>query len=210
MVFKKLVYHPYYFFEYIFRGSVRSPPLLFEDKGTIIVDGVNRETFHNKMLAKEIEAQSKTEYFIKTEEKFKLKIKKSTLNVYEAKELVIDLIRKKNTHRYKQQHSTGFYEKLFVPRKYDISIVRSGFVQVPVWYIERQEQNGKKHQDFEFGSSGKKWNEKLYCPDCGTKVWIKQAETCQMCGKQFCPKCINKVGLIFRKKLNIKMINRET
>ena len=199
---KTLTYHPYYFFEYIFRGSVRSPPLLFEDKGFYLLDAArNRQIFRDKMLAEEIVAQPKTDYFIKTESKFNLQIKKSDVNFYEAKQLVIDFIRKTNTHRYTQQYGDRSYERLFVPRKSDISFVKSEFVRVPIWRIERHEQNGKKHQDYLFGSSGKKFNEQLYCPNCNNKVWIKQAVNCQMCGKQFCPNCINKVGLIFRKNL---------
>jgi hypothetical protein len=199
---KTLIYHPYYFFEYIFRGSVRSPPLLFEDEGFYLLDAArNREIFQDQILAKEIVAQPKTEYFIKTESRFDIQIKKSNVNFYEAKQLVIDLIRKRNTHHYTQQYGTRSYERLFVPRKGDISFVRSEFVRVPIWSIEIHEPHGKRHEDFIFGSSGTKWNERLYCPDCQNKVWIAQAVTCQMCGKQFCQQCVNTVGIIFRKKL---------
>jgi len=41
---KELVYHPYYFFEFSFRASAgKSPPVLFENSGSVILDGVTRQ-----------------------------------------------------------------------------------------------------------------------------------------------------------------------
>src|SRR5690606_1612950 len=76
---KELVYHPYYFFEFIFRGSVRSPPLLFEDSGFLLVDGISRQIITNELLASEISSYSIEDYFLKTEDKYQVRMNPSKI-----------------------------------------------------------------------------------------------------------------------------------
>jgi len=45
---KELVYFPYYFFEYSFRTSMgRSPPVLFENRGIVLIDAKTRSIVHD-------------------------------------------------------------------------------------------------------------------------------------------------------------------
>ncbi len=200
---KELVYNPYYFFEFSFRASAgKSPPVLFEDSDLVVLDGLKRQIIKDKPLVEEIRDHSVEDYFLKTENKYRLTLHQPKVRDFrEAREVVLDYIIKKNTLNYTQTYGSRTYDRIFVPYRNIIRFIKSGFVQVPIWYIERHEPDGRKHQDIIFGSSKKKWNELLYCPDCQKKIWISQAVNCEMCGKQVCPSCINKVGLIFKKKL---------
>jgi hypothetical protein len=152
------------------------------------------------MLVEEIRNHAIVDYTLKPKNKYLLKIRKPKFPFGEAKELVLDHIITKNTKHYGQDYRNRSYDKIFVPYRRIIRFIRSNFVQLPIWYVERHEPDGRKHQDVQFGSSGRKWNELLYCPECQKKIWISQTSKCKMCGKQVCNKCINKVGLLFRKK----------
>ncbi|MDH5390302.1 MAG: phospholipase D-like domain-containing protein [Candidatus Bathyarchaeota archaeon] len=200
---KELVYHPYYFFEFSFRASAgKSPPVLFENSGFVMLDGVTRQIVKDYRLFEEVKNHPIEDYLLKTENKYLLRIHEPKIRDFrEAKELVLDHIIKVNTKHYKQHYGSRSYDRIFVPYRRIIRFIKSGFVKLPLWYIERHEPDGRKHQDIVFGASGKKWKELLYCPECQKKIWISQATKCKMCGKQLCHDCINEVGLIFKKKL---------
>lgn len=200
---KELVYHPYYFFEFSFRVSAgKSPPILFENSGFVMLDGVTRRIVNDNLLVEEVKNHSTEDYFLKSENKYLLRIHKPRVRDFrEAKELVLDHIIKQNTKHYRQHYRNRSYDRIFVPYRRIVRFIKSGFVQLPLWYVERHEPDGRKHQDVVFGTSGRKWNELLYCPECQKKIWVSQAISCKMCGKQVCHDCINKVGLIFKKKL---------
>jgi len=200
---KELIYHPYYFFEFSFRVSAgKSPPILFENSGLVVIDGVTRQIITDDVLAEEINNHSREDYLLKTERRYRLTFHEPKINNFkEATELALDYIIKENTQHYTQNYGRRSYDRIFVPYRNIIRFIKSGFVQVPIWYIERQEQDGRKHQDVILGSSGRKWNELIYCPECQKKIGINQAVKCKSCGKQVCPDCINDVGVIFKKKL---------
>ena len=205
---KELIYRPYYFFEFIFRGSVRSPPLEFRDNGFVVLDGVTRQIISDDQLVEEINNNPKADYVLKTDNKYPVTILKPIIQDYrEAKELVLDYIINKNTRHYKQyyQNRGGYggtmgYDRLYVPRPYEVSFVKSYFVQVPIWYIELYDPDGKK-QKILYGSSGKEWCEYLYCPECQKKTYSSQSVACEVCGKKVCQNCITRAGIIFRKNL---------
>jgi hypothetical protein len=200
---KELVYHPYYFFEFTFRATAgKSPPIIFENSGFIVLDAQKCQIVNDNSLDTEIRDHSAEDYFLKTENKYHLPIHESLVRDFrEARELVLDHIIKENTEHYTQNYGSRSYDRIFVPYRSIIRFIRTGFVQVPIWYIDKQDPDGRKHQDIVFGSSRRKWKELLYCPECHKKVWVNQAVECKMCGKQLCPDCINEVGLIFKKKL---------
>ncbi|MDQ1281492.1 MAG: Cardiolipin synthase [Thermoproteota archaeon] len=113
----ELVYHPYYFFDFIFRGSVRSPPLMFEDAGVIMLDTVTSQITNDTQLTQEINQYSKTDYIVKTENKYQIKIHQPTVgDFHEARELVLDKIITRNTRHYEQHYRNRSYDRLFVPR----------------------------------------------------------------------------------------------
>jgi hypothetical protein len=167
----ELVYHPYYFFEFSFRASAgKSPPILFENSGFVIIDGVTRQIMNDNLLAEEIDNHSREDYFLKTENKYRLTFHEPKIHDFrEARELVLDYIIDKNTQHYRQNYGSRSYDKIFVPYQNIIRFIKSGLVQVPIWYIERHEQDGRKHQDLILGSSGRKWVELIYCPECQKK-----------------------------------------
>ncbi len=207
---KELIYHPYYFFEFIFRGSVRSPPLDFRDSGFVVLDGMTRQIINDERLVEEINNNPKADYVLKTENKYRLTILKPIIRNYqEANELALDYIITKNTRHYTQYYqSSGAmhsgsrgYDRLFVPRPYDVRFVKSDFVQIPLWYVDMRKSGERKLQKIVFGSSEKLWDTLLYCPECQRKIWIKQAIQCQNCGKEVCPNCIKEVGFVFKKKI---------
>jgi len=200
---KELIYHPYYFFEFSFRASAgKSPPILFENSGFVVIDGVTRQIITDDVLAGEINNHSREDYFLKTEKRYRLTFHEPKISDFkEARELALNYIINQNTRHYRQNYGSRSYDRIFVPYRNIIRFIKSGFVQVPIWYIERQEPDGRKHQDIILGSSGKKWNELIYCPECQKKIWINLAVKCKLCGKLVCPDCINEVGLIFKKKL---------
>lgn len=208
IVDKELVFHPYYFFEFIFRGFVRSPPLEFKDKGFVVVNGVTRQITDNNQLIDEINNNPKSDYILKTENKCRLKILNPIIHDYqEAKALALDYIINKNTRHYEQTYQNmGAYggkrheDRLYVPRPNDVSFIKSDFVRVPIWYVDMHEPDGKKQKVF-YGSSGKQRAEYLYCPECKKKIRHSQSVTCEVCGKKVCQYCITKAGLIFRKNL---------
>jgi hypothetical protein len=104
---KELVYHPYYFFEFIFRGSVRSPPMDFRDSGFVVLDGVTRQIINDNRLVEEINNNPKADYVLKTENKYRLKILQPIIQDYrEAKELALDYIITKNTRHYTQTYGS--------------------------------------------------------------------------------------------------------
>ncbi len=123
-----LDYHPYYFFEFIFRGSVRSPPLLFEDSGIIVLDALTRQITNDTQLSGEIGKYHKTDYIVNTENKYRINIHQPIIGDYrEAREIVLNSIIKRNTRHYTQYYGARGYDKLFVPRRYDVSFVKSDF-----------------------------------------------------------------------------------
>jgi hypothetical protein len=199
---KELVFHPYYFFEFSFRVSAgKSPPMLFENSGLVVIDGVTRQVINDNQLIAEIASHPGEDYYLRPANKYRLTLLEPKIHDFrEARELASKHIMEKNTQHYTQHYGSRSYDRIFVPYRNVISFIKSGFVQVPVWYIERHEQNGSKHQDLILGSSGKKWNELIYCPECRRKIWISQAVNCNLCGVAVCPDCIHVVGLVFKKK----------
>ncbi len=199
---KVLVYHPYYFYEYNFRASAgKSPPVLFENRGLVVLDGVNRQIVHDALLVEEINCYPIENYVLKTENKYPLKIHQPIIRSFqEANELIINHIIEKNTQHYTQYYGNRTYDKIFIPFRNIIRPIKNGFVQVPIWYVDMNEPDGKKQKLF-FGSSGKVWSEFLYCPTCQKKIWANEAIICERCGKKVCHDCIKIKGLFFTKKL---------
>jgi hypothetical protein len=200
---KELVYHPYYFFEFSFKVPVgRSPQLWFGDSGFIVLDGVNRHIINDNLLVEEINNNPVTDYFLKTESKYRLTIHQQTIRDFrEAQELVLNYIIEKNTQQYTQHYGNRTYYKTFSPYSSVIRFMKRGFVQVPIWHIDIFESKIRHYQNVVFGASGKKWTEFVYCPDCQKKVWINETDDCERCGKKVCQNCIHKSGFIFKKKL---------
>jgi hypothetical protein len=200
---KELVYHPYYFFEFSFRASAgKYPPVLFENKGFTVLDGVTRRVINDNLLGEEINHHSIEDYVLKTEAKYRLKIDQPIIRDFrEAKELVLDHIIKENTKHYTQYYGSRSYDRIFVPYRNIVRFIKSGFVQVPIWHIEIVESESRHYENVVLGASGRKWTEFVYCPDCQKRIWINEAITCKKCGIQVCPDCIKEKGLVFKKKL---------
>jgi len=200
---KELVYHPYYFFEFSFRVPVgRSPQLWFGDSGLIVLDGVNRQITNDNLLIEEINNNPVASYFLKTENEYRLTIHQQTIRDFrEARELAYNYIELKNTRYYTQRYGNRYYRRKFVPYRSIVSFIKSGFVQVPVWYYEIFESDKRHYQSVVFGASGRKWSELIYCPGCQKKIWINDAVSCEGCGTKVCHDCINVKGFIFKKKL---------
>jgi len=200
---KELVYHPYFFFEFSFRVSAgKSPPVLFEDSGFLVLDGETRQVINDNLLRGEIYYHSIKDYFLKTENKYRLTIHQPIIRDFrEAKELVLNHIIEKNTQHYTQYYGNRSYDKIFVPWRNIVSFIKSGFVQVPIWHVEIFESDIRHYQSVVFGASGRKWSEFIYCPGCQRKIWIEKAVSCEGCGTRFCHDCINEKGFVFKKKL---------
>ena len=198
----KLTYRPYYFFEFIFRGSVRSPPLSFEDKGFVIMDAITRQIVQDGLLSEEINRNPVTDYILNTENKYKLEVLSPKSDYREARELAYDHIIQENTQYYTQYYRGGRgYERLYVPRKYEISFLKNYLVSVPVWSFESKFTDGLKHSSLKFASSGIYWQDKVYCPQCKSKIQANEILKCQFCGKRICQTCVRETGIIFKKKL---------
>lgn len=213
---KELVYHPYYFFEFSFRVSAgKSPPHLFEDSGFLVLDGATRQIINDNLLVEEIKNNTIKDYVLKTENKYHLTIHQQKIQSFrEARELVLNHIIEKNTRHYTQHYGNRYrsygrisdygtrsYDRIFVPYRNIVSFIKSGFVQVPIWYIEIVETESRHYENVVLGASGRKWTENVYCPDCQKKIWINEAITCERCGIQVCHDCINERGFVFKKKL---------
>jgi phosphatidylserine/phosphatidylglycerophosphate/cardiolipin synthase-like enzyme len=200
---KKLVYYPYYFFEFSFRVPVgSSPEQWFNDSGFIVLDATSRQIVNDGQLIEEIKNNPVSDYFLKTDNKFRLTSRQQTIkDLQEAKELALTYIIEKNTRQYEQYYGNRTYHKTFRPYPSVIRFTRSGFVQVPVWYIEVFDSNISHYENVVFGASATKWTEIIYCPECQKKFWIGQTENCELCGKKVCTACITKSGLIFKKKV---------
>ncbi|VVB86995.1 Cardiolipin synthase [uncultured archaeon] len=200
---KELVYHPYYFFEFSFRTSVgKSPPVLFENSGFVVLDALTRQIINDNLLGSEINHHVIKTYVLKTENKYGLTIHQPIIRDFrEAGELVKEHIIKENTKHYTQQTKRRSYDKIFVPYPNIIRFIKSGFVQVPVWHIEIVESERRHYENVILGASGKKWGEFIYCPECQKKILIDQAIICERCGTKVCHDCIKKKGFIFTTKL---------
>jgi len=200
---KELVYHPYYFFEFSFRVSAgKYPPVLFENRGFVVLDGVTRQIINDNLLSEEINHHSIEDYVLKNEAKYRLTIRQPLIRDFrEARELVLDYIIEENTEHYTQYYRGRPYDRIFVPYRNIVRFIKSGFVQVPIWYIEIVETESRHYENVVLGASGKKWTEFVYCPDCQKKIWINEAITCERCGIQVCHDCINERGFVFKKKL---------
>lgn len=206
---KNLTYHPYCFFEYIFRGSVRSPPQFFEDKGFVIIDAVTREIIDNNPLLNEINRKPVSDYMLKTEGKYDCIINQPQTDYRETTELALDIIIKKNTRTYYQAYGNRSYERLYVPYKSNISFLKNYLVFVPLWYTEGQMTDGFRHSRTVFGSSGLTWTDMVYCPTCKNKVWPNQIKQCVICGRKICQNCTKETGLIFKKQLCTSCYNNK-
>jgi hypothetical protein len=204
---KELVYHPYYFFEFSFRASLgKSPPILFENSGFVVLDALNRKVINDNLL--EIKHHVIKDYVLKTNDKYRLKIYEPIIRDFrEAKELVLDHIIKNNTQHYTQHTKRGSYDKIFVPYGSIIRFIRSGFVQVPIWYIEIIESKRRRYENVILGANGKKWGEYIYCPECQEKIWFNEAIICERCGTKVCRDCIKKKGFIFTEKLCVSCLS---
>ncbi len=200
---KELVYHPYYFFEFSFRTSVgKSPPVLFENNGFVVLDALTRLIINDGQLGSEINRHCIKDYVLKTENKYRLTLHQPIIrDIREARELVLDYIIEKNTKRYTQEYRYRSYDKIFVPYRNIIRFIKSGFVHVPMWYIEIVESERRHYENVIFGASGKKSFEFIYCPECQKKISNYQAIICERCGTKVCPDCIKKKGFIFTTKL---------
>jgi hypothetical protein len=224
---KELVYHPYYFFEFTLRGSVKSTPLLFEDHDFLVIDTVNGKIIDNDhSLIQEINTKKATDYILKTDNKYGVSVKTpGNLNLNEAHELAVDFVIKKNTKKYSKffdkngktsyyvpkgtditiiKEYTQFYgdkreSRVYVPQRNEISFIKEYFIQVPIWYLEMYEPDGK-HQKIMLASSGKLWNDLIFCPICQNKLPIQDQVNCAICNKILCQKCVHEVGRIFKKK----------
>jgi len=207
---KELVYHPYYFFEFSFRASAgKSPPVLFENSGFVVLDGVTRRIINDDLLGEEINNHSAEGYVLKTENKYRLTIHQPIIRDFrEARELVLNHIIEENTERYTQYYGSRSYDRIFVPYRNIIRFIKSGFVQVPMWYIEIVESKKRHYQNVFLGASGRKWSEFVYCPECQKKIWINEAIICDMCGTRVCHDCIKEKGLIFTKKICASCISK--
>jgi hypothetical protein len=108
---KELVYHPYYFFEFSFRASAgKSPPVLFENSGLVVLDGVTRRVVNDGLLGEEINNQPVEDYILKTENKYRLTVNQSIIRDFrEARELVLDHIIEENTEHYTQYYGSRSY-----------------------------------------------------------------------------------------------------
>lgn len=200
---KELVYHPYYFFEFSFRASAgKSPPVLFENNGFIVLDALTRLIINDNQLGSEINHHFVKDYVLMTENKYRLTIHQPIIRDFrEAKELVLDHIIKENTKHYTQQYRHRSYDRIFIPYRNIIRFIKGGFVQVPMWYIEIVESERRRYENVVLGASGKKWGEFVYCPECQKKILIDQAIICERCGTKVCHDCIKKKGFIFTTKL---------
>ena len=199
---KELVYFPYYFFEYSFRTSVgKSPPVLFENRGFVLIDGKTRIIENDHQIINEIRRNHIENYSVRPENKYRFKQHKPMIrSSQEAEQLAYDFIIKHNTKPYKQRYGDKTYERIFVPYQRIIRFINREYVQVPFWYVEIHDSDGTKRIEIILGSSGEKWDELLICPECQTKLGIDRAKICKVCGKKLCSKCIRTVGLIFKKK----------
>jgi hypothetical protein len=224
---KDLVFYPYFFCEFKLRATVKSTPLVFEDHDFLVIDGINRQIINNdKSLIQEINNKTPKDYILKTDNKYNIENKTANLlNPREAHELALDYIVKKNTKKYTKFYNdegeakyyvpqgpdisiikeyTQFYGDkrkscVFVPQPNDISFIKEYFVQVPIWYLEMYEPDGK-HQKIMLASSGNVWNDSVYCPICQNKISMKDSVTCTLCNKALCQKCTRDTGILFKKK----------
>lgn len=198
----QLTFYPYFFYEFIFRGSVRNPPLLFEDKGLLAVDGINRQIIVDHPLINEINNKQPTDYLVHTENKFDLEIVSSIISSFkEASEIALDYIIRKNTREYYQNYGSRSYKRLYVPRKYEITFLKNYFVNVPVWNYDALFSDKLVHNRLVYGSTGTVWKDRVYCPTCKNLIAIEGLVQCSDCGKLLCPKCYREKGLIFKKKI---------
>ncbi|MCW4000067.1 MAG: phospholipase D-like domain-containing protein [Candidatus Bathyarchaeota archaeon] len=198
----RLVYCPYYFFEYIFRGSVRSPPLFFEDKGFLVMDAMSRQIVEDNLLAQEIDRTQELDYTLDTEDKYDIEMCQPKISNYrEANEIALDFIIKKNTITYQQHYGQRAYDRLYVPRRYDISFLKGKLVQVPFWYITAFEPDRYWHEKTIFASSGNVWKDLLLCPTCNTKTKANKLFYCDGCHKIVCSACGKDKGLFLKKFL---------
>jgi hypothetical protein len=199
---KELVYHPYFFFEFSFKVPVgKSPEIWFGDSGFLVLDALNRQLIEDQYLVEEIKDNPISDYFLKTENKYRLTTPQQTIDFRDARELALTYIIEKNTRQYEQFYGSRTYRKTFRPYPSIIRFLRSGFVQVPIWHIEIFESETRHYENVVFGASATKWTEFVFCPECHKKTWIGRTTDCQICGKKVCTKCITKSGLVFRKNL---------
>jgi len=198
---KELIFYSYYSFEFSFRASVGRR--LFQDHCFVTLDAQTSKVVDNQLLVQQLAVPTEN-YAVNTENKYKLTIAPAELaNLREAKEVALNFFINKNTRHYSVDYGNRSYDRLFVPFKTTISTLKSIFVQVPVWYLERKTE-GNRYEDARFAYSGKLWYTRMYCPLCQTKIWLSQAVQCSNCHRVFCPNCIQESGIIFRKKLCTK------
>lgn len=197
----KLTYYPYFVFEFVFRGSVRAPPLFFEDKGFVVLDCITREILVDGLLLNEAISYPVSEYILNTENKYKLEIVQPQTEYRAAKELVLDYIIRKNTKKYQQFYGSRSYDRLFVPRKSDISFLKSYLASVPILTFDSDNGGGLRHSSSVLGSSGRLFLDLIYCPICQRKVTPNSMLHCEACGTLLCRNCIKESGLIFQKML---------
>jgi hypothetical protein len=197
----KLMFYPYFFFEYIFRGSVRNPPLIFEDRGLLAIDGRTRQIAIDPLLVSEINNRQPADYVLHTENQYGLEIIPPIIASYkEAHELALDYIIKRNTKEYYQEYGTRSYKRLYVPRKYEITFLKNYSVNVPIWQYDALFTDGLKHHRTLFGSSGVIWSDDVFCPVCQRIISFTALVPCSVCGKVTCRNCSQETGLIFKKK----------
>lgn len=225
---RALLYYPYFFFEYSFRGSVISTPLVFEDHNLIVIDGINRQIIDNDYpLIEEIKNKTATDYSLKSDNKFSFEMRHpDNLNLTQAHELAVEYVIKKNTKKYRKlkddkgkiryyvpesrgmailKENTQYYgqkaeSRVYVPERHNISFIREDLVEVPIWHLEMYEPDNLKHQKVLLASSETVWNDLIFCPICQNKLLIKDSMNCTVCNKILCQRCVRETGLILKKK----------
>jgi hypothetical protein len=201
---KKLVYYPYYFFEYRFRGSVNSEnssTVDFDESGFLLVDGINSKIINNDhQLIEEINNNPATNYILSPENKYIIDIRQAKiLDLREAQKLTLDYLIKNNHYAY---YGVNGNDMLYVPRRNEYSFIKEYSVQVPFWYLTMYLPDGK-HQKIVMASSRNLRNDLLYCPICQTKINIKDSVSCTACKTILCSKCKHETEEFILSKLKM-------
>lgn len=197
----KLNYYPYYYFEYIFRGAVQIPVLVWEDKGSCMIDGVERVPCESSIVLNDLSIYPLKDYPVPVDEKISTFITPSKISSdREALTLAIDYVVRKNTRQYDKPYYDRTYPRVYIPNKRDITIVKGQNVHVPLWHIQF-EMGGSSYNTTILGSSGTVWQTKFTCPECSGEYDTCFSHICQICGKKVCFNCIKTSGFIRKKEL---------
>ena len=174
--------------------------MAFENDGMGVIDVLRQEVYDKSdAISYELSHFLPQNYSLDSNAYEVQVLKPDAINVNELKALAFNNITKNNTRHYKFPKYGREYDRIYVPRKKDISVYRHFLGYAPLWYLNVGLFESTINGLF-LGSSGNLWNFSISCSICSHEFPASDVELCEG-NRIVCPRCIHSEVLMERGQL---------